>query len=103
MGDYLRADLERIQTAAGELRHLHTEFSSAQDIVDDYRSAIGSDVLSKRLDTFVDNWKHHRTWLCESLDVVAGAAQAAYDTYSGIEDELTQALLGSFESSGVAV
>jgi hypothetical protein len=100
MGDHLRADLERIATTASELRFLHGEFANARQTVDDYRGYLGSGPLADRLDDFVDNWKRHRQRLTESLDGVAGAAQAGVDAYHGVDADLTRALRDSFAANG---
>jgi hypothetical protein len=92
VGDHLKADLGRIEGSARELRHLYGEFSRLHSTVDGYEDAFGSPDVAAKMDEFASKWKIHRQRIVNSLDVVAKAAQAGVDAYTGVDDDLTKAL-----------
>lgn len=92
MGDHLKADLSRISASARELRHLHGEFSQLSATVDGYDDVFGAPELATAMNNFSGKWKIHRQHIVDSLDVVAKAAQAGVDAYTGVDADLTKAL-----------
>lgn len=99
MGDHLRADIERIRDSASRLATVKAEFDAAGKIGDRYRPFLGSGELAGKMDDFSNNWSYHREKLSGSIETLGTWCKAAADGYTGVDDQLAQALRDA-ESKG---
>ncbi|WP_062212178.1 hypothetical protein [Streptomyces sp. NBRC 109706] len=90
----LTVSVDDVQELGNKLRFVAGEFEGAEDIASDYAEEVCHGDLAHELEQFASNWRVHRSKLMEGLTKFAELAQAAGDSYDGIESELANALQG---------
>ncbi|MGH9247018.1 MAG: hypothetical protein ACRD29_22405 [Acidimicrobiales bacterium] len=91
MGVQFTVDYRALDEMAGQLMGLTCEFDGLEDVVEGYQAAVGHDRLADRLDSFASNWSDERRKMKESMEAVAGYADAAADAYRDTEGQLCDA------------
>ena len=92
MGEWIRADLNRIGQVAGQIAAIGGEFERATSLVNSYADVMGSVQVTAALDSFAGNWAIHRQRLIDELSKEAQLAQGAVAAYQGTDAQLTAAL-----------
>jgi hypothetical protein len=92
VGEWIRADLNRIGQVAGQIAAIGGEFERATSLVNSYADVTGSAQVTAALDSFAGNWAIHRQRLVDDLSKEAQLAQGAVDAYHGTDAQLTAAL-----------
>ena len=92
VGEWIRADLNRIGQVAGQIAAIGGEFEQATSLVNSYADVMGSAQVTAALDSFAGNWAIHRQRLIDDLSKEAQLAQGAVNAYHGTDAQLTAAL-----------
>ena len=88
----LRVDLTLLGDTAGSLGMLLHEFERASSIVDDLSDVVGDNPLMDELNQFVDEWKHKRKLLVESIEAVYKMAVDSKKAYTQVDNELAESI-----------
>jgi hypothetical protein len=90
----LEVDLDLLGETAGSLGMLMHEFTQAADIVEDAESAIGRNALLDEMREFVEEWKHNRQKLIESIDAVYRMADESRRAHVDADNQLAHSIQG---------
>ncbi|MGY1703946.1 hypothetical protein ACI79C_05170 [Geodermatophilus sp. SYSU D00697] len=88
----LEVDLDLLGETAGSLGMLVHEFTRAADIVEDAEAAIGRNALLDEMHAFVDEWKHNRQKLIDSIDAVYTMADESRKAYIDADNQLAASI-----------
>ena len=88
----LEVDLDLLGETAGSLAMLMHEFTKAANLVHDAEAAVGRNPLLDEMREFVDEWKHRRELLIESLDAVHQMATKSREAYVQTDNALARSL-----------
>ncbi|MEK8171316.1 hypothetical protein NKH77_23320 [Streptomyces sp. M19] len=102
MSDHTKADLDVIRGMAHGLRKVHTAFKDISKLNERYEDDIGDGDLTHALGDFADNWDKSREELMGEVDKLAKGADAAADTYDGMDKQLADALRDAQRPKGQA-
>ena len=91
MGD-LEVDLDLLGATAGSLGMLMHEFDRAASIVGDAEHAIGRNALLDEMRDFVEEWRHNRQQLVESIDAVYRMAVDSRAAYIQADNDLARSI-----------
>jgi hypothetical protein len=94
VGGRIKLDLDLIGDLAKDLAGLHSDFVHVSSAADDYRSGIGSTVVSGAIGEFAGNWGIRRKRLEESIQAVAQMAESAHENFTKVEIGLANRILG---------
>jgi hypothetical protein len=90
----IKLDLDLIGGLAKDLTALHSDFVHVSSTTDDYRSGVGSNVVSDAIGEFGGNWDIRRKRLEESIQAVAEMAESAHENFTKAEIGLANKILG---------
>ena len=96
----LEVDLDLLGETAGSLGMLMHEFDRAGAIVTDAESAIGRNSLLDEMREFVDEWKHKRAQLLESIDAVRKMASESREAYVRADNDLARSIQDAVQVNG---
>jgi hypothetical protein len=99
VGD-LEVDLDLLGETAGSLGMLMHEFDRAAAIVEDAEAAIGRNALLDEMHEFVEEWKHNREKLLQSLQAVYQAATESREAYIEVDNELANSIQTAVQNGG---
>ena len=88
----LEVDLTLLSETAGSLGILLHEFDQASNIVEDLTDDVGDNALLAELDEFVEEWKHKRQKLVESIEAVHSMATKSHTAYVKADNDLATAV-----------
>ena len=86
----LEVDLDLLESTAGHLGMLVHEFDRAAAIVDDADDAIGNNALRDEMHSFVDEWKHRRGKLVDSIVAVQKMVTESHRAYVEADNQLAR-------------
>ena len=99
MGD-LEVDLDMLGETAGSLGMLIHEFDRAAAIVEDAETAIGRNALLDEMREFVEEWKHNRENLLQSMDAVYKMATESREAYIQVDNDLARSIEEAVQVGG---
>lgn len=88
----MRIDLDRMEALAQDLQLVHTEFSDAERLTDDWKGAVGHDGLSDQLHDFSGNWNDTRDNMLEGIQGMADCAAAIVEQFTLLDQDLSDAI-----------
>jgi len=90
----LRLDTDELKETGAALKLLAVELREAQDIVEEYASAVGHRRLADQLDEMQGSWDDRRNDLRDSIDGLGDIVEEAGAAFDDIERHLVAALKG---------
>jgi hypothetical protein len=88
--DFYRYDIDDLVDAANGIRTLTSEFENASQVREEASDAFGYPDLRGKVEDFVDNWRHNRERMLETLT-------GAHEALQGISENYLE-----FDQNGVA-
>ncbi|CAN5161664.1 hypothetical protein BH11ACT2_BH11ACT2_16240 [soil metagenome] len=90
----ISVDTAAISGLANDLKNLYNDFDGVPEFGDDLNASIGSPVVQDAVHEFATNWNSRRKRLLESVGAVRDHAQTAHESFSKVDLELFNNILG---------
>jgi hypothetical protein len=91
---YIAVNLDLLGTLAADLSTLYRDIDGVTATMDSVQYWIGSTVVEAALDEFAANWAIRRGRLLESIDAVQTMVADSHSTFTEVDIELANQLLG---------